>query len=178
MASVPVSKPADTTKDPPSAPNVMYNVSLWHTVRVDHGPHPSCCEPKSCSRSAFSSTNQKQQQQTWCRVYLPHTKLHLSFHTIHLCESTDAEERGSRQSRQQQQGEQVHKGIIPPGPLGCKARAVRQAAGPKLAMPCMSLRVFVMLRIFLLMRVSALQPARLAKAKDRAQGSPLKKEDF
>jgi len=72
----------------------------------------------------------------------------------------------------------VHKGCILPGPLGCKARAVRQAAGPMLAMPCMSLRVFVMLRIFLLMRVSALQPARLAKAKDSAQGSPLKKEDF
>ncbi len=72
----------------------------------------------------------------------------------------------------------MHKGCSLPGPLGCKARAVRQAAGPMLAMPCMSLRVFVMLRIFLLMRVSALQPARLAKANDSAQGSPLKKEDF
>lgn len=80
--------------------------------------------------------------------------------------------------RQQQLGEQVHKGFTLPGPLGCKARAVRQVAGPMLAMPCMSLRVFVMLKIFLLMRVSAPQPARLARAKDSAQGSPLKKEDF
>lgn len=67
---------------------------------------------------------------------------------------------------------------VSPGPLGCRARAVRQVAGPRLATPCISLRVLVMLRIFLLMRVSALQPARLARAKDRAQGSPLRKEDF
>lgn len=65
-----------------------------------------------------------------------------------------------------------------PGPLFCMARKVRQVAGPRLAMPCISLRVFVMLSRFLLMRVSALQPARLARANERAQGRPLRKADL
>ena len=45
-------------------------------------------------------------------------------------------------------------------------------------MPCINFRVLVMLSSFLLMRVSALQPAALARAKDSAQGSPLRKEEF
>lgn len=57
-------------------------------------------------------------------------------------------------------------------------RKVRQVAGPRLAMPCISLRVAVMLSSFLLMRVSAVKPAKLASAKEMAQGSPLKKEDL
>lgn len=55
---------------------------------------------------------------------------------------------------------------------------VRQVAGPRLAMPCISLRVAVMLSSFLLISLSAVKPARLARAKEMAQGSPLRKEDL
>lgn len=65
-----------------------------------------------------------------------------------------------------------------PGPLFCMARKVRQVAGPRLAMPCISLRVAVILSSFLLMRLSAVKPARFARAKEIAQGKPLRKEDL
>lgn len=65
-----------------------------------------------------------------------------------------------------------------PGPLFCIARKVRQVAGPRLAMPCISLRVAVMVSTFLLIRLSAVKPARLASAKEIAQGRPLRKEDL
>ena len=70
------------------------------------------------------------------------------------------------------------KGLYIPGPLFCMARKVRQVAGPRLAIPCISLRVAVMLSSFLLIRLSAVKPATLARVKEMAQGRPLRKEDL